>query len=196
MGIDWLSGSAMNQVVKQTPSPPTQASGSAHSFDVSQITSTADLQQKLEIDIDASAGCALFGPSASDRFKFMQQSAVHSATLFMAITATVRAADLSIDECELTDPAKSIVGNQAEFEAKYGNMFCRTCSRGGLFVGLMKIEVFDSEAMSDVANSVLAARLLVQSHTRDWLPGDARAANDSPFRGSRLGREGGDGAAS
>ena len=36
-------------------------------------------------------------------------------------------------------------------------MFCRTCSRGGLFVGLMKIEVFDSEAMSDVTNSLHGA---------------------------------------
>jgi hypothetical protein len=61
----------MNQVVQPTPSPPTQASGSDHSFDVSQITSSPDLQQKLEINIDASAGCALFGPSASDRFAFM-----------------------------------------------------------------------------------------------------------------------------
>jgi hypothetical protein len=157
VGVDRLSGSAMNQVVQPAPSPPTQASGITHSFDVSQITSTADLQRKLDIDINASAGCALFGPSASDRFKFMQQSTVHSATLFMAITATVRAADLSIDHCVLTGPAGKFTGGQANFEAEYGNMFCRTCSRGGLFVGLMKIEVFDSQAMSDVANSLHGA---------------------------------------
>jgi hypothetical protein len=150
VGVDRLSGAALDQVVKPTPSPPTQASGATHSFDVSRISSTSDLQQKLGIDIEASAGCAAFGASASGRFGYMQQSAVHSSTLFITITATIKLADLSIDESVLTDPAAQVAHDTELFATRYGDMFCRACSRGGLFVGVMRVETFDSTEANSI----------------------------------------------
>src|SRR6266545_4623208 len=97
VGADRLSGSAMNQVVKPTPSEPMLAGGGTQSFDVSRVSSTRDLQQRLGIDLEASYGCASFGAGASGRFSYMQTSEVHSSSLFMTVAATMHHADLSID---------------------------------------------------------------------------------------------------
>jgi hypothetical protein len=149
IGVDRLAGAAMNQVVKPTPSSTMSSSGAIQSFQVSRLYSTRDLQKKLGIDIDASYGCAMFGAGASARFGYMQDSSVHSSSLFMSVTATVHQADLSIDLCELTESAAQVVDRPDIFDARYGNMFCRSCSRGGLFVAVMKIETrSESEANS------------------------------------------------
>jgi hypothetical protein len=150
VGVDRLSGTPMNQVVQPTPSPPMGASGTTHSFDVSRISSTSDLQKKLGIDIEASGGCAAFGASASARFNYMQESTVHSSTLFMAITATIQLADLSIDESVLAGPASEVVHDPELFTGRYGDMYCRACSRGGLFIGLMRVETFDSSEANSI----------------------------------------------
>ncbi len=148
VGVDRLSGSAMNLVVNPTPSPPV-ASGANQGFEVSRITSTSDLQQKLGIDADASYGCAAFGTGVSARFGFARESQVHSASLFMAVTADLHLADLSITDCKLTDAAASAADRPDIFSQRYGDMFARACRRGGLFVGLIRVETFDeSEATS------------------------------------------------
>jgi hypothetical protein len=143
VGIDRLSGTPMNQVVKPAPSPPVSR-GAVQSFDVSRCSSTEDLQKSLGIDIEASYGCAAFGAGASARFSYMKESAVHSSTLFMTVTANVYLADLSIDDSQLTDAASQVANNPEVFTSRYGDMFCRACSRGGVFVGVMRVETFSS----------------------------------------------------
>ncbi|MFG3141651.1 hypothetical protein ACGFZA_36215 [Streptomyces sp. NPDC048211] len=143
VGVDRLSGTAMNLVVNPTTATPTDASGSSQSFEVSRVTSTHDLLEKLGVDVKASYGCAAFGAGISARFSFAQSSEVHSASLFMAITATIHLADLSIPECALTAPAAAMVDRPDVFVQRYGDMFARSCRRGGLFVGLIRVETFD-----------------------------------------------------
>ncbi|MEU9092303.1 hypothetical protein [Streptomyces sp. NPDC048428] len=143
VGVDRLSGTAMNLVVNPTTAPPTDASGSSQSFEVSRVASTHDLLEKLGVDVKASYGCAAFGAGISARFSFAQSSEVHSASLFMAITATIHLADLSIPECALTAPAAAMVDRPDVFVQRYGDMFARSCRRGGLFVGLIRVETFD-----------------------------------------------------
>jgi hypothetical protein len=142
IGADRLSGAPMNQVVQPTPSPPMGAAGSVQSFTVSRVQTTHDLQKTLGIDIEASYGCASFGAGASGRFSFMESSAVHSSSLFMTVTATLHQADMSIDTSVLTAAAAQVAGRQDVFTARYGDMFCRSSSRGGMFVGVMRIETY------------------------------------------------------
>jgi hypothetical protein len=146
VGVDRLSGTPMNQVVEPTASLPLPGEGGVQSFDVSRIHSSRDLQQKLGIDIEASYGCASFGAGASARFSYMKDSQVQSSCLFMTVTATAQLADLSIDNAVLTEQARQTLGRQDVFSARYGDMFCRACSRGGIFVGVMRIE---AESSSD-----------------------------------------------
>lgn len=148
VGVDRLSGTPLNQVVQPSPTPPMNAAGGVQSFDVARISSSAELQKKLGIDIEASYGCAAFGAGASARFSYMKESSVHSSTLFMTVTATVHVADLSIDDSKLTQDAGAVIHQQHLFTARYGDMFCRACTRGGLFVGVMRVETYSaSDAM-------------------------------------------------
>ncbi len=157
IGLDRLSGMAMNQVVNPIPIPPLQASGASGSFEVARISSTHDLQQKLGIDVNASYGCASFGAGVSARFGFTQDSQVHSASLFMSVTRTVSLADLSIADCVLTPAAAGVVDNGNIFTQRYGNMFLRACKRGGLFVGLVRVETFDETEATSIEGELRGA---------------------------------------
>src|SRR5215472_1472155 len=84
IGVDRLSGMAMNLVVNPTQSPPRGAGGGDQTFTVTRVSSTHDLQENLGIDVNASYGCASFGAGISARFKFSQDSKIHSASLFMS----------------------------------------------------------------------------------------------------------------
>jgi hypothetical protein len=150
IGVDRLSGAAMNLVVNPTPAPPQQAGGGGGSFEVARVSSTHDLQQSLGIDVSASYGCASFGAGVSGRFQFTQDSKVHSASLFMSITRTIHLADLSIPECVLTPAAAGVVNRPDIFTPTYGNMFLRGCKRGGLFVGLMQVQTFDENEANSI----------------------------------------------
>jgi hypothetical protein len=79
----------------------------------------------------------------------MQNSGVHSSSLFMTVSATVRQADLSIDHSVLTPETAEISDDLPTFTARYGDMFCRACTRGGMFVGVMRIATYsDGDANS------------------------------------------------
>jgi hypothetical protein len=147
VGVDSLSGTIMNLAVTPAATTPIGATGSDHFFQVARINTTEDLQRSLGIDASASYGT--FGASVSGRFSFEQDVSVHSASLFMAITATVYLADLSIPDCVLTPAAAAVSGQPDVFKQRYGDVFLRACRRGGLFVGVLQIETFDeSEATS------------------------------------------------
>lgn len=140
LGVDRLSGEAMNLAVKPTQTTSDNAGGKKWTFTLSKITSTEDLEKQLGIDVSASYGCACFGAGVSARFSFAEQSSVHKEALFMTITATVELADLSIGECILTDPAAQVTNNPEIFKGRYGDTFLRSCKRGGIFVGVLRIE--------------------------------------------------------
>jgi hypothetical protein len=154
VGVDRLSGTAMNLAVNPTPSSPEEADGGDQSFTVTRIIDTHDLQQKLGIDANASYGCASFGAGISARFNFSQESKVHSESLFMAITRTIHLADLSIPECILSSSARSVFDHPDVFAARYGNMFLRACRRGGLFVGLLRVETFAETDASKIESEL------------------------------------------
>lgn len=154
VGVDRLSGSPMNLAVAGTPTPPLHASGATQSFEVSRVSSTHDLQKSLGIDVSASYGCASFGAGVSARFKFAESTEVHSSSLFMAVTATVHLADLSLNLCKLTSEAALMVDRPEIFESRYGNMFARACSRGGLFVGVLHLETFSEEEATSIESDL------------------------------------------
>ena len=150
VGIDRLSGTAMNKVVGGTATPPTVL-GSYQSFEVTRIQSSEDLQQSLGVDVQASYGCAAFGAGASARFSYLSSTEVHSSCLFMTVTASVRQADLSIDECDLLPVAAALKAEHpTEFSARYGDMFARACTTGGLFVGVMRIETSSEQQAQSI----------------------------------------------
>lgn len=141
IGVDRLSGMAMNQVVQPTPST-SPAPGPIQSFEVSRIHSTKDLQEQLGVDVEASYGCAAFGAGVSGRFKYLKKAEVHSSLLFMTVTATIKTADLSIDEVKLTDHASAMVDHPDVFTTRFGDVFCRSVGRGGVFVGVIRVETY------------------------------------------------------
>jgi hypothetical protein len=144
VGVDRLSGSSKNQVVIPAESPP-PGKGAVSAFNVSRISSASELQSSLGIDVSASYGCATFGAGASARFSYLTTTEVHSSTLFLAITASIQLATLSIDHSVLTEEAGTTKKDNPDlFETRYGNMFCRACVRGGLFVAVLRVETFDS----------------------------------------------------
>jgi hypothetical protein len=149
VGVDNLTGDPCNQVVEPIYSPPPGV-GPISRFDVRRISSSKDLQTSLGIDVEASYGCAAFGAGASARFGFLEQSTVHSATLFLTISATAQLANLSIDESTLTTAAQTVVDNPGVFKARYGDLFCRACTRGGLFVGVLRFETYDTESANTI----------------------------------------------
>jgi hypothetical protein len=150
LGIDRVSGIAMNLVVEPTQTDPERAPGAQQSFKVSRVSSTEDLQQSLGIDIKASYGAASFGAGVSAQFSFATSSSVHKASLFLTITATIHFADESIGEVKLTQEAGSMIDNPQRFADRYGDMFLRARKRGGLFVGLLHVETFDETDASDI----------------------------------------------
>lgn len=150
VGIDRLSGSKKNLVVSGEPSGVKNAIGVIEYFEVSRVTSNSDLQTKLSVDINASYGCASFGAGISGRFQYLKNSNVQTTSLFLSITATIKLSQLSIDHCVLTNEAKEVVNKPEVFASRYGNMFCRACSRGGLFLGLMKVEASSQEDLSKI----------------------------------------------
>ncbi|KAB2364575.1 hypothetical protein [Bacillus thuringiensis] len=150
VGIDRLSGSKKNLVVSGEPSGVQGNTGIIESFEVSRVTSTSDLQTKLGVDVNASYGCASFGAGISARFNYLSESSVQTTSLFLSITATITLSELSIDHCVLTNEAKEVVNKPEVFASRYGNMFCRACSRGGLFVGLMRVETSNQDDVSKI----------------------------------------------
>lgn len=151
IGVDFASGSPMARVVDGTPSTVRQASGAGVDMSVSRITTSADLEQSLGIDVDASAGSGLFGASAEAAFHFAQEVGVQTTSLFMAVTINLELAFLSINDPALTPDASSLVDRPDVFASRFGNMFVRGISRGGAFVGVLKIDTTSTQDQESIA---------------------------------------------
>jgi hypothetical protein len=151
VGADLASGSPMNSPVQPDATPVDQASGATIDIQIQRVHSTEELERALGVDVEASYGCASFGPSISARFSFAKTSKVQSSSLFMSVTARVQLEFLSIDTPHLTDKAAEVIGDPALFEARYGNMFVRGIGRGGLFVGVLRIDTSSSEESMNIS---------------------------------------------
>ena len=151
VGADLASGSPMGKVVDGAATTVQQAAGSTVNFQVQRIHSTSELEQALGVDVQASYGCGSFGPSVSARFSFAKNSKVQSSSLFMAVTAQVDLAFLSIDQPVLTADAAALVDKPDIFATRFGNMFVRGISRGGLFVGVLRVDTASSEESEQIS---------------------------------------------
>jgi molybdopterin-guanine dinucleotide biosynthesis protein A len=145
VGADVASGSPMNSPVISEATPVDLAAGSTIDIQIQRINSTQELERALAVDAEASYGCGSFGPSMSARFSFSKDSKVQSSSLFMTVTVRVQLEFLSVDTPRLTYKAAEVIANPELFEARYGNMFVRGIGRGGLFVGVLRIDTGSSE---------------------------------------------------
>lgn len=151
IGADLASGSPMGMAVVGEASDVTQAGGATVNFEVQRIHSTSDLESALGIDVEASYGCGAFGAGGSARFAFAKKSKVQTSSLFMSVTAQIELAFLSIDDPELSKDAGEQVDHPDVFTARYGNMFVRGISRGGLFVGVLRVDTSTAEESEEIS---------------------------------------------
>jgi hypothetical protein len=151
IGVDVTSGSPMNTVVAGVADTVNNAKGAAVDINVSRVETTDDLEKALGISAEASYGCGCFGAGISARFSFAQESKVQTTSLFLAVTVSVELASLSVDKPKLDPDAEALVGNPAAFATRYGNMFVREISRGGIFVGMIRIETEKVEESQDIS---------------------------------------------
>jgi hypothetical protein len=154
VGADLASGSPMNSPVKPEATPVDQASGATIDIQIQRINSTEELERALAVDVEASYGSASFGSGVSARFSFAKNSKVQSSSLFMTVTATVQLEFLSIDTPHLTDAAGAVIQHPELFEQRYGNMFVRGLGRGGLFVGVLRVDTGSSKESMNIASDL------------------------------------------
>jgi hypothetical protein len=72
----------------------------------------------------------------------------------MSVTARVQLEFLSIDDPALTADAASLVDHPDAFAARFGNVFVRGLSRGGLFVGLLKVDTRSQQDSESIAGEL------------------------------------------
>lgn len=155
VGADLLSGEAKNQPVRNDViSSVKGAEGASVGFEIQRITSTSELEEALGIDAEASYGSPSFGAGVSDRFNFAKKSKVQASSLFMTLIARVSLKILSIDAPFMTKEASDLVDRPDIFAQRFGNVFVRTIERGGIFVGVLRVNTSSREESQNVANEL------------------------------------------
>lgn len=158
VGADLLSGSPMNQPVSSGQIDSiAHAAGATVGFIVQRCQTTHDLETALNIDAEASYGSVSFGAGISDRFTFAKNSRIQSTSLFMTIVSVVKLKTLSINAPTLTPEAAKLVDRPDIFAQRFGNTFVRTLERGGLFVGVLRIDTASSAESEDIDNKLSGA---------------------------------------
>ncbi len=152
VGADLLSGAAMNKPVRNDIiNSIDHAEGATVNVIVQRIQSTHELEQALGISAEASYGSPSFGAGISGRFNFAKSAKIQSSSLFMTVTATVKLKVLSIDEPFLTPEAAKLVDNPPVFAQRFGNVFVRSMQRGGIFIGVLRIDTSSSEESESIS---------------------------------------------
>lgn len=154
IGADLLSGGPLAKAAMGEVTGVEAAGGATVNFTVARIHTTSDLEEALGIDVDASYGSAAFGAGVSDRFTFAHNSKVQSSSLFMSVTVTVELQFLQLDTPSLTPDAASLVDRPDQFEPRYGNVFVRGLQRGGIFVGVLRVDTRSSEETESLSNDL------------------------------------------
>jgi hypothetical protein len=154
VGVDLVSGSPMAKVVDDQHVAPGEAGGATVDFSIDRVRTTSDLEQALGIDVDMSYGSAAFGAGVEARFEFAKKCEIQATSLFMSVTALVQLEFLSIDDPALTDDAAGLVVHPDQFADRFGNMFVRGLSRGGLFVGLLRVDTRSQQDSESIAGEL------------------------------------------
>ena len=154
VGVDLVSSSPMAKVVDDQHTSPGEAPGATVDFTIDRVRSTSDLEKALGIDVDLSYGSAAFGAGVEARFDFAKSCQIQSTSLFMSVIARVQLEFLSIDDPALTADAASLVDHPDMFAARFGNVFVRGLSRGGLFVGLLKVDTRSQQDSESIAGEL------------------------------------------
>lgn len=163
LGVDSLSLDAKDHVVDGAATTPQGGSGSDTTFVMQRVESTSDLMKALGVDVDVSVGSVLFGAGATDRFSYAQSQHVQSSSLFMTVSAGITLPDLSIDSPTLSGNAQAVVGTPTVFHARYGDSFVKTVVRGGLFVGVLRIDSSSETDAQTISNQLSGTYGLVAS---------------------------------
>ena len=172
LGYDVLTGVATKSTAAQGPSltAPAQAGGQIVTTTLQIVQETRTLQQTLGISVDASAG-NLFG-DASAKFKFANDIAVNSFSLYVVVGVQVSNATQTLDNPVLSQAASDLLrdGNQARFRDRFGDRFILGIKTGGEYFAVYKVE-----SSSDVERSSVAAEI----HARAGAPAVAGASLDA-----------------
>jgi hypothetical protein len=151
VGADLLSGVALNKSVNNDIiNSVDHAGGATVNFIVQRILTTSDLEDALGISADASYGSPSFGFGVSARFDFAKKCKIQSSSLFMTVTATVKLKVLSIDAPSLTSVASALVDRPDIFAQTFGNVFVRSMERGGIYVGVLRVDTSSSDESESV----------------------------------------------
>lgn len=155
VGADLLSGAVMNKPVSNDViNSIDHAEGAIVNMVVQRIQTTHELEQALGISAEASYGSPSFGAGISARFEFAKSAKVQSSSLFMTVTATIKLKVLSIDAPFLTPEAATLVDNPPVFAQRFGNVFVRSMERGGIFIGVLRIDTSSSEESESVSTEL------------------------------------------
>ena len=158
VGVDLLSGAAMNQPVSNAViNSISHAEGATVKLTVQRVQTTHDLEQALGISAEASYGSPTFGAGISGRFDFVKSAKVQSNSLFMTVTVTVKLKTLSIDAPFLVPEAAKLVDNPPVFAQRFGNAFIRTMERGGIYIGVLRIDTSSSEESESISAELKGA---------------------------------------
>jgi PASTA domain len=152
VGADLASGSPMGFVVDGTAEGVQSAGGATVNFTVRRIHATEELHRSLGIDAEASFGSGLFGAGGfSARFSFSKDCAVQTSSLFLLLNCRVGLEHLSIKAPRLTSSAAQLIDKPQIFAERFGNMFVRGLDRGGLFVGVFRLDVHSERDQQDIS---------------------------------------------
>jgi hypothetical protein len=154
IGADVFTGSPKSVAVEGRETGVRGAEGPTVTTAIRRIQSTADLERVLGVDAAATYGAASFGAGISGRFSFARDAKVQNSSLFLAVIVTVELAFRSIDQPKLTSAAKRYAKYPAKFSALYGNSFVRGLGRGGIFVGLLRVDTSSNEEAEKISGEV------------------------------------------
>jgi hypothetical protein len=151
LGVDSISLDAKDLVVDGDPTTQTGGSGSTSQFILQRVESTSGLMNSLGVDVNVSVGSVLFGAGADARFNFAQNQQIQASSLFMTLTASVGLPDLSIDSPVLSAAAQAAAGQPDVFHDRFGDTFIKAITRGGLFVGVLRMDTSSEQDAQTIA---------------------------------------------
>jgi len=167
VGADLASGSPMDFAVDGEALSIPAARGTTSTFEVRRITSTADLEQALDIDAAATYGSGLFGGRVSPRLSYAKECAVQTSSLFMVVTSRVKLQHVSIKDPQLSEEAAKMAEDPDLFARHYGNMFVRGLDRGGLFVGVLRLDVHSAQVRDEISTQLQGSYLLFDTDVKE-----------------------------
>jgi hypothetical protein len=154
VSADLATGSPMGKAVDGVATKVQGAGAATVSFSVKRIQTTEELEEALDIDAEASYGCAAFGAGISARFSFAKNSKIQTSSLFMLVTAQVELAFESVDDPALTQDADNLLDRPDIFNLRYGNVFVRGVQRGGLFVGTLRVDTTSAQESTAISTEL------------------------------------------